>query len=171
MTNDVRHGRSRVWVFALAVLLLALAIGAGLWGSRDAGENSDADADEAALPANLSSWGTDSAKENSSAERFMDDLARKAVAVESGAAAASAQPKVFWKSDTGLVESATEVLERYADIETASLSTSGYLDLNGSVWGAIVSDSRGWVDMVTVVAGENDETSEVRAVRLLPAAE
>lgn len=98
----------------------------------------------------------------------MDDLAARAVAVRVDGQTSVAQPKVFWKSKKGLVKAAQGILERYERVDTATLSTSGYLDLHGNVWGAIVSDSRGWVDMCTVIAGDTDEVCEVRAVRLLP---
>ena len=36
------------------------------------------------------------------------------------------------------------------------------------VWGAIVRDGRGWVDMVTVAADTGDASCRLRAVRLAP---
>lgn len=146
------------------LLLVALAVSWLVLRGRD----SAAPKDETVSIAATDAWSGPTAKANSSEERFMDDLAARAVAVRSDGQASAAQPKVFWKSDKGLVETAQGVLRRYEQVDTATLSTSGYLDLRGYVWGAIVSDSRGWVDMCTVIAGENDEACEVRAVRLLP---
>ena len=51
---------------------------------------------------------------------------------------------------------------------TPELALSGYLDIKGNVWGAIVRDGRGWVDMVTVAADTGDASCRLRAVRLAP---
>lgn len=59
------------------------------------------------------------------------------------------------------------MLERYERVEGVRLMTSGYLDLEGNVWGAILSDRKGWVDMVTVMADDDDGRATVRVVRLL----
>ena len=54
----------------------------------------------------------------------------------------------------------------YRAVPTASLAVSGYLDLKGNVWGAVVRDSRGWVDVVHVSTTEAAERTEVRVARL-----
>ena len=38
------------------------------------------------------------------------------------------------------------------------------------MWGAIVRDGRGWVDMVTIAADAGDASCRLRAVRLSPQA-
>ena len=53
---------------------------------------------------------------------------------------------------------------------TAQLALSGYLDIKGNVWGAIVRDGRGWVDMVTVAADAGDASYRLRVIRLSPQA-
>ena len=60
------------------------------------------------------------------------------------------------------------MLRAYREVPTAQLTLSGYLDIKGSVWGAIVRDGRGWVDMVTVAADTGDASCRLRAVRLVP---
>ena len=77
-----------------------------------------------------------------------------------------ASTSVSWKESKGIVEAARGVLEKYREVESVDLVTSGYVDLAGNVWAALLSDGKGWVDMVTIEAGENDEGSTVTVVRL-----
>lgn len=55
-----------------------------------------------------------------------------------------------------MTEAAADLLRAYREVPTAQLALSGYLDIKGNVWGAIVRDGRGWVDMVTVAADAGD---------------
>ena len=68
-----------------------------------------------------------------------------------------------------MTEAAADMLRAYREVPTAQLALSGYLDIKGNVWGAIVRDGRGWVDMVTVAADAGDASCRLRAVRLSPA--
>lgn len=77
-----------------------------------------------------------------------------------------ASTSVSWKESRDIVEAARGVLEVYREVESVDLVTSGYVDLSGNVWAALLSDGKGWVDMVTIEAGENDEGSTVTVVRL-----
>ena len=67
-----------------------------------------------------------------------------------------------------MTEAAADMLRAYREVPTAQLALSGYLDIKGNVWGAIVRDGRGWVDMVTVAADTGDASCRLRAVRLAP---
>ena len=67
-----------------------------------------------------------------------------------------------------MTEAAADRLRPYREVPTAQLALSGYLDIKGNVWGAIVRDGRGWVDMVTVAADTGDASCRLRAVRLVP---
>lgn len=100
--------------------------------------------------------------EAASLATFMDILAQDDV--RDGAERASTS--VSWKESRDIVEAARGVLEVYREVESVDLVTSGYVDLAGNVWAALLSDGKGWVDMVTVEAGENDEGSTVTVVRL-----
>ena len=93
---------------------------------------------------------------------FMDILERGDVQD----APEKASTSVSWKESRGIVEAASGVLEVYREVESVDLVTSGYVDLAGNVWAALLSDGKGWVDMVTIEAGENDEGSTVTVVRL-----
>ena len=67
-----------------------------------------------------------------------------------------------------MTEAAADMLRAYREVPTAQLALSGYLDIKGNVWGAIVRDGRGWVDMVTAAAVTGDASCRLRAVRLVP---
>lgn len=97
---------------------------------------------------------------------FLDELAQKgsSAALEKDAVAA----RVSWNDDRSLPEAAADVMRAYREIPTARLALSGYLDIKGSVWGAIVRDGRGWVDLVVVAADEGDASCRLRAQRLVP---
>ncbi len=67
-----------------------------------------------------------------------------------------------------MTEAAADMLRAYREVPTAQLALGGYLDIKGNVWGAIVRDGRGWVDMVTVAADAGDTSCRLRVVRLTP---
>lgn len=72
-----------------------------------------------------------------------------------------------WSSDQAIDKLARSVLLAYRDLSHVQLATSGYLDLKGNAWGAIVFDPNGWVDIVTVAAEEGDASSTARVVRMV----
>ena len=76
--------------------------------------------------------------------------------------------RLAWSEDRPMTEAAADLLRVYREVPTAQLALSGYLDIKGNVWGAIVRDGRGWVDMVTVAADAGDASCRLRAVRLVP---
>lgn len=98
----------------------------------------------------------------SSRERFLDDLS---TAVAAGRGREEGGAVVAWSERSDVPELAATVLSAYRDGGTASLATSGYLDLKGNAWGAVARDSRGWVDIVLVSTADG-ETSEARVARL-----
>ena len=67
-----------------------------------------------------------------------------------------------------MTEVAADLLRAYREVPTAQLALSGYLDIKGNVWGAVVRDGCGWVDMVTVAADAGDASCRLRVVRLAP---
>lgn len=80
--------------------------------------------------------------------------------------AGEGQVAVELRMDEGLVPAARSVLQVYQDVGGARLYSSGYLDLKGNAWGAIVQARSGCIDVVTVAALEEDSASTVRAVRM-----
>ena len=92
----------------------------------------------------------------SSPERFLDDLDE----------ADDGDASVTWSVSGDLVEPASDVIRAYRDMGTATLVTSGYLDLKGNVWGALVQGGTDWVDMVVVTTTEDGGETTVRVARL-----
>lgn len=86
------------------------------------------------------------------------------------AAARTDDPQVgiAWEEPRGLAPVAGDILDRYAACGTARLATSGYIDIKGNVWGAVIEDGRGWVDVVTVTEAPDGASSTARVIRILP---
>lgn len=76
--------------------------------------------------------------------------------------------RLAWSEDRPMTEAAADMLRAYREMSTAHLALNGYIDIKGNLWGAIVRDDRGWVDMITVAADEGDASCRLRAVRLVP---
>ena len=91
---------------------------------------------------------------------FLAELDRDATTQADGEASC------VWTSAQPINELAADVLRAYQGVSGARLMTSGYLDLKGNAWGAIVLDECGWVDIVTVVAEEGNEASTARVTRI-----
>lgn len=103
------------------------------------------------------------------ARTFLQTLDERAASAESSADNTIAV-RLAWPEDRPMTEAAADLLRAYREVPTAQLALSGYLDIKGNVWGAIVRDGRGWVDMVTVAADAGDASCRLRAVRLVPQA-
>lgn len=160
--------RRSIWLIPVFVLLIALVIVGAVMTSRDGAPDSDTNPkdDIGALADELA--GEPSKKDIASGQtRFLRDLERAAESASREKSGASARC-VTWRDDTGLIEAGKAVLNSYASVPTARLSSSGYLDIKGDVWGAIVSDARGWVDMVVITSDGNDTSASIRIKRLLP---
>ena len=71
-----------------------------------------------------------------------------------------------WTVEAPLDELAGDVLRAYRDTPGTELATSGYLDLKGNAWGAIVIGGDGWVDVIVVAAGKDDASATARIVRM-----
>lgn len=107
----------------------------------------------------------DDAAEEVSGETFLEDIAL--LAEEEADGSADGVVSVFWEEDATLVELAGSVLSAYSEVDGAVLATSGYLDLQGNAWGAVVQGGESWVDIVLVTT-EDDASSTAQIVRLLP---
>lgn len=86
----------------------------------------------------------------------------------SGAVGDVGSAEVSFDVAGGLVAAAEGVLRAYRALPEAQLLTSGYLDLKGNAWGAIVWDGVGWVDIVTISMGKDGAAATVRVARNLP---
>lgn len=126
------------------------------WVDRAPGEESDnserdSREDEGVVPMEAGVIDTDS---------FLAELDRDVSTQADGEASC------VWTSAQPINELAADVLRAYQGVSGAQLMTSGYLDLKGNAWGAIVLDECGWVDIVTVVAEEGNEASTARVTRI-----
>lgn len=127
--------------------------GAGVAPGAEGLSDADAGASDDAPREDSSAGGT-----TVSAETFLSVLDGAPV---DGSGVAS----VSWDDEGGLVALASDVLAAYRDCPGARLQTSGYLDLKGNAWSAIVSDGGSWVDIV-VVSSLDDGGATARVARL-----
>lgn len=139
-------------LLCIGAAVLALMAGAGADPSGKADEPGTGGAWEAV--AGL----FDGPAEESSPEGFLEDLAARGT--EGDVAVA-----VAWDAPGGLEEAAGEVLGRYRDAPSCELVTSGYLDLHGNVWAALMWHGAGASDIVTVTSGAGGACS-VHIVRI-----
>ncbi len=94
----------------------------------------------------------------------MEDLEGAATKAEATSAAACT---ACWEEPRALPAVASDLLEAYREAEVASPVVSGYLDLKGNAWAAVMQGAAGWSDVV-LVRTEDDTVSSVRVTRLLP---
>lgn len=159
----------------LVFACLTVAIAAALWGlyiarQQRPGIVADSDSDSAEVSKKDETRDADDSDVAVTTQTFLRALdERSGVAVEPPADNAIAV-RLAWSEDRPMTEAAADLLRAYREVPTAQLVLSGYLDIKGNVWGAIVRDGRGWVDIVTVAADAGDASCRLRAVRLAPKA-
>lgn len=157
----------------LVFACLTVAIAAALWGlyiarQQRPGIVADSGSDSAEVSKKDETRDADDSDVAVTTQTFLRALdERSGVAVELPADTAIAV-RLAWTEDRPMTEAAADMLRAYREVPTAQLALSGYLDIKGNVWGAIVRDGRGWVDMVTVAADASDASCRLRAVRLTP---
>lgn len=157
----------------LVFACLTVAIAAALWGlyiarQQRPGIVADSGSDSAEVSKKDETRDADDSGVAVTTQTFLRALdERSGVAVEPPADNAIAV-RLAWSEDRPMTEAAADLLRAYREVPTAQLALSGYLDIKGNVWGAIVRDGRGWVDMVTVAADAGDASCRLRAVRLAP---
>lgn len=164
-------------MLALVALCVAAAIAALVWvgdasgsgaspsgvpdaeeAGRETGEEPDGLDEDAAEAIERARDLADVSIDESSAEAFLGDL-------EARGREARMSAGVRWTVASDLVEPAREVMRAYRELPDASLLSSGYLDLKGNVWSALIQGGSLWVDMVYVAADEAGDETEVRVVR------
>ena len=136
----------------LVFACLTVAIAAVLWGLNAARQQRDADDSDVAV----------------TAQTFLRTLDKRSGTATDSPEDNAIAVRLAWSEDRPMTEAAADMLRAYREVPTAQLALSGYLDIKGNVWGAIVRDGRGWVDMVTVAADTGDASCRLRAVRLVP---
>lgn len=157
----------------LVCACLTVAIAAALWGlyiarQQRPGIVADSGSDSAKVSKKDEMRDADDSDVAVTTQTFLRALdERSGVAVEPPVDNAIAV-RLAWTEDRPMTEAAADMLRAYREVPTAQLALSGYLDIKGNVWGAIVRDGRGWVDMVTVAADVGDASCRLRVVRLVP---
>ena len=160
----------------LVFACLTVAIAAALWGlyfARQQRPDATADLGSGSAVASQAEDARDAGLQDAAvtARTFLRALdERSGVAAEPPADNAIAV-RLAWTEDRPMTEAAADLLRAYREVPTAQLALSGYLDIKGNVWGAIVRDGRGWVDMVTVAADAGDASCRLRVARLVPKSE
>ena len=158
----------------LVLACLIVAIAATFWGlnavrQQRSGAAADGNSSVVAPPDGKA---RDTADRDAAvtAQTFLRALDERADAAAGSSADNAIAVRLTWAEDRPMTEAAADLLRVYREVPTAQLALSGYLDIKGNVWGVIVRDGRGWVDMVTVAADAGDVSCRLRAVRLVPQA-
>ena len=73
-------------------------------------------------------------------------------------------PTRSWEA-ASLEEGASQLLGEYSQDSACVLAQSGYLDLQGHVWGCVVTGG-GWADICIVKQADSDETAQVYCWRI-----
>lgn len=145
----------------------------GAGGSDGAGDGGGTDKEDGAGGAGTGGtdgdnlqriWGLlDGPGQESSARSFLEDLSQGEGEGDDGDATTAI---VYWTERGDLPVAAERVLDAYADVGGVVLGASGYLDMYGNVWGALVRGGDAWCDVV-LVSTEDGEQSVVRVARVL----
>ena len=159
----------------LVFACLTVAIAAVLWGLNAArqqrpGTASDSGSDSAVASQEDEMRDADDSDVAVTAQTFLRTLDKRSGTATDSPEGNAIAVRLAWSEDRPMTEAAADMLRAYREVPTAQLALSGYLDIKGNVWGAIVRDGRGWVDMVTIAADAGDASCRLRAVRLSPQA-
>lgn len=77
------------------------------------------------------------------AQTFLQALDEQVASATEPSADNAIAVRLAWSEDRPMTEAAADLLRAYREVPTAQLALSGYLDIKGNVWGAIVRDGRG----------------------------
>lgn len=157
----------------LVLVCLLVAIAVTLWGLGAArqqrpGATADLRSGSAAMSQAEGAGAMGGQNAAVTAQTFLQALDERAASATEPSVDNAIAVRLAWSEDRPMTEAAADLLRAYREVPTAQLALSGYLDIKGNVWGAIVRDGRGWVDMVTVAADAGDASCRLRAVRLVP---
>ena len=157
----------------LVLVCLLVAIAVTLWGLGAArqqrpGATADLGSGSAAMSQAEGAGAMGGQNAAVTAQTFLQALDERAASATEPSVDNAIAVRLAWSEDRPMTEAAADLLRAYREVPTAQLALSGYLGIKGNVWGAIVRDGRGWVDMVTVAADAGDASCRLRAVRLVP---
>ena len=169
--QPVGDGRPVGALLVLACLVVAIAT--VLWGvnavrQQRSGAAVDTDSGSTAVSQKDGAQPSDDLGAAVTAQTFLQKLDERAGTATGSSAGNAIAVRLAWSECRPMTEVAADLLRAYREVPTAQLALSGYLDIKGNVWGAIVRDGRGWVDMVTVAADAGDASCRLRVVRLTP---
>ena len=156
-------------VYAIPVGCALLALATVLWTSGKSGaETAEQGGTVREVPSGVSQDVADalrtSSVEPSSRKTFLSDLeGLKGDSDEGGDSVCV----LAWTEFRDLPITAEEVLCAYRQRGAVTLMASGYLDLAGNVWAALLRHDDGAVDIMTVSTADGS-SSEVRVARLRP---
>ena len=171
--QPVEDGRPAGALLVLACAVVAIAVAVwGLSAARQQRLELAADTGSSSAAVSQKDDARDSGDANAAvtAQTFLQALDERSGAAAGSPANNAVAVRLAWSEDQPMTEAAADMLRAYREVPTARLALSGYLDIKGNVWGAIVRDGRGWVDMVTVAADTGDASCRLRVVRLTPQA-
>lgn len=159
----------------LVLVCLLVAIAVTLWGlgiARQQRPDATADSGSGSAAVSQAEDARNASAQDAAvtAQTFLQALDERAAGATEPSADNAIAVRLAWSEDRPMTEAAADLLRAYREVPTAQLALNGYLDIKGNVWGAIVRDGRGWVDMVTVAADAGDASCRLRAVRLVPQA-
>lgn len=97
------------------------------------------------------------AHDEGGADSFLEEL-------DAGVSRGEGTSRVAWRSNAGLVELGQAILGAYEKVDGAGIVTSGYLDLEGRVYAAIVVVGDRYVDVIAVE--DEGDACAARIVRL-----
>lgn len=106
--------------------------------------------------------------QTSSKRHFLRDLEQGTEKALSKTSEAFASYAVAWRERQGLQAVSSDVLGAYRKQDGYAVASSGYLDIKGNVWGALLTKGKAAVDMVVVTCDEDDSECTARIVRLVP---
>ena len=102
-----------------------------------------------------------------SCSKFLSDLDKMSDSGHSEeGAAGDGGSSVYWVEEGDLPIAAEGALREYAKMDGARLETSGYLDLHGNAWAALISGRGDWCDVILATT-EDGEESVVRVTRII----
>ena len=169
--QPVVGGRPVGALLVCACLTVAIAVarwGLGVARQQRPDATADSGSGSAAVPQAEDARDAGAQDAAVTAQTFLQTLDERAASATEPAADNAIAVRLAWSEDRPMTEAAADLLRTYREVPTAQLALSGYLDIKGNVWGAIVRDGRGWVDMVTVAADVGDASCRLCAVRLVP---
>lgn len=163
-----RRGKGK-GVYAIPVGCALIALATVLWTSGRSGtEAAEREGTVREVPSGISQDVADalrtSSVEPSSRKTFLSDLEGSGQNPDGGGDPVCV---LAWTEPCDLPATAEEALCAYRQRGAVTLMASGYLDLAGNVWAALLRHDDGAVDIMTVSTADGS-SSEVRVARLRP---